>query len=155
MDAKVVTMPNLLLSSGARQTSWRVEENRRGARSLSAKLVETGSGAALYAVVDVSAGDNGFSASLAWYEGASSGRPARLDEIVRTGTDCDRRASWRSVSGPDGWCGRPLEAPRVVSANVDGLASLVRSIGRWVPCAVWDGEAADALGRRRRGNPTS
>ena len=157
MTRKVMTMPNLL-DEAARTSAWRVEVDRGGAgRPLSSKLVEKGSGAALYAVVDAGGrgcGGNSFHASLAWYEPGSRA-PARLDEVRRDGAGRGRLASWRSAAGGGTWYGRPLEAPRTVSTDLDGLVSLVRSIGRWAPCAVRDGGATGVPGRRRRGDPTS
>lgn len=156
MAKRSVTMPNLLVK-GATTSVWNVEVDIGGAgQPLSSKLVEAGSGVALYAVVDAGAREcgNGFHVSLAWYEPGSK-TPARLDEIQRTGTTGSRLASWRSAGTDGRWYGRPLEAPRTVSAGVDGLTSLVRSIWRWMPCSASGEDASSGRARRLRGGQTS
>lgn len=155
MAERSVAMPNLLAEGAT--ALWRVEVDRGGAgRPLSSKLVEARSGVALYAVVDAGARRCGgrFHASLAWYVPGSR-TPARLDEVQRVEAAGGRLASWRSAGGDGRWYGRPLEAPRTVSADVDGLASLVRSIGRWAPRSASGEDASGGRARRLRGGQTS
>lgn len=141
MTRKVMTMPNLL-DEAARTSAWRVEVDRGGAgRPLSSKLVEKGSGAALYAVVDAGGrgcGGNSFHASLAWYEPGSRA-PARLDEVRRDGAGRGRLASWRSAAGggdvvrpPARGAADGLDRPRRarLPGQVDREVGAVRRPGR-------------------------